>query len=120
VESSHSPRQPRLDLIVVTAAGVVVAVTGTPSATNPVFPSLSGQVWLASVYVAALATTLTAAEIVDKRVQVGPVLLARVAALESRVDMYDQALQRISAALLFLDVDVDMFDADTDLVPVTS
>lgn len=100
---------PRLDLIVVTTGGFLTSVTGAPSANNPVFPSLSSGVLLAAVYVAANATALTSAEIVDKRVQVGPVLLARVAELENRVDTQSALLDRCVLALEFLGV--DLFDA---------
>lgn len=119
--ATADPNYPRFDLIVVTAAGNLTAVTGVPSGTNPVFPSVAGQVCLAAVYVPALAISLTAAQIVDKRVQTGPALLARVAALEARCDQHDVILQKVAAALWFLDVDIDMFDDDmTDLFITTS
>ena len=116
--ATADPSNPRLDLIVVNTSGLVLAVAGTPSATNPVFPSISGQVLLAAVDVAAAATSLTSAELVDKRVQIGPALLARVAVLESRCDNYDLVLQRIAAAMFFLDVDLDQFDDFTDLITI--
>lgn len=60
---------PRYDLVVTDSTGVASIIAGTAAA-SPVFPSFStsSQVVLAAVYVPATATTLAAANLVDKRV----------------------------------------------------
>ena len=61
---------PRFDLIVVDSAGVVSVRTGTPSASNPTFPSLTANdVVLAAVYRSGSSgDTVSTADITDKRV----------------------------------------------------
>lgn len=61
---------PRFDLIVVDSAGVVSVRTGTPSAANPTFPSLTANdVVLAAVYRSGSSgDTVSTADITDKRV----------------------------------------------------
>lgn len=60
----------RFDLVVVSSAGVISAVTGTASS-NPVFPAIpANSVLLYAVYVSAAATTILSNRLVDKRVPV--------------------------------------------------
>lgn len=62
---------PRFDLVTVNSSGTLSVTAGTAAA-NPVFPSIpSNSVVLAAVYIAAGATTLATADIVDKRFVVG-------------------------------------------------
>lgn len=64
---------PRVDLIVVSAAGTKSDVQGT-AATDPAAPALtSTSVLLAMVYIPAADTTIATAQIVDKRVFLSPV-----------------------------------------------
>lgn len=61
---------PRFVLIVVTSSGGLGSIVGTPDA-SPTFPSMAGftdRVPVAAVYVPASASSLTADNIVDKRV----------------------------------------------------
>lgn len=77
--------KPRYDLIVASSSGVLSAVAGTPIANNntttaqpqeAVFPTIpAGSVILAAVTVPAAATTITTAQIVDKRIVLGSGLL---------------------------------------------
>lgn len=60
----------RYDLVVVSSAGVVSVVAGTP-ATNPVYPAIpAGSIALAHVYVPATQTTIPNTLIRDKKVPV--------------------------------------------------
>ena len=63
---------PRIDTVVVTAAGALAVRQGTPAAFNTTSTPkplnlTAGDVPLAQVYVAALDTSITATEVVDKR-----------------------------------------------------
>ena len=59
---------PRFDLVVASDSGTKLRVGGTASA-NPVFPAIpANRVVLAAIYVPANATTITSAQIIDKRV----------------------------------------------------
>lgn len=61
---------PRIDLITATSSGVKAVTTGTPAA-NPNVPAIpAASVLLAMVYVPGAATSITSAQIVDKRVVV--------------------------------------------------
>lgn len=62
----------RFDLIVVDSVGDKIAIRGTASGSNPVFPAcdLSMYVLLAAVYVGPGSSSITAAAIVDKRIYV--------------------------------------------------
>jgi|GEM_PF-2414478 len=65
-----SDANPRFDLIVTNNAGLLTAVRGVASATNPVFPNFdpATQCLLASVLVGASAASISTSAIVDKRV----------------------------------------------------
>ena len=68
--ASADPSNPRFDLIVCSST-TISRVAGTAAA-NPVFPSLpANSACLASVYVPATATSITATNIVDKRILFG-------------------------------------------------
>lgn len=69
---------PRFDLITVTTTGAVSVVTGTPS-NNPVFPATSNPVVLAAIYVPANATSITANNIIDKRLFIDGVGIKKIA-----------------------------------------
>lgn len=56
---------PRFDLVTISNAGAVVVVAGTAAA-NPVFPTTTNVV-LASVYVGVNVTSITTADVIDKR-----------------------------------------------------
>jgi hypothetical protein len=87
VTTAHASN-PRYDLVVVDATGVASIIAGTAAA-SPVFPSFTAatQVVLAAVYVPATATTLAAANLVDKRVTVeGTSLLGELDSLSNAVD----------------------------------
>lgn len=72
---------PRFDLIVSNSSGVVSVTQGTPAA-HPVFPAIpASSVVLAAIYVPANATTITTAQIVDKRV----VIVAAAAQTRPRI-----------------------------------
>lgn len=69
IATAHSS-QPRRDIVVVNSSGVKSAVAGTAAA-DPVKPAIpANSVVLAEVYVPALDTTISATQIVDKRVAV--------------------------------------------------
>src|SRR6185312_13610213 len=71
----------RFDLIVSNSSGVVSVVTGT-SAAHPSFPAIpASSVVLAAVYVPANATSITASQIIDKRV----VIVAAAAQTRPRI-----------------------------------
>lgn len=57
---------PRFDLVAVDSSGTKSIVAGTAAA-NPVFPAPGTKAVLASVYIPATATSITTANIVDKR-----------------------------------------------------
>lgn len=58
---------PRFDIVTIAVAGTITVVAGTP-AQSPVFPTIPGtSVALAAVYVAAGASAITSADIIDKR-----------------------------------------------------
>lgn len=79
ITAAHATN-PRFDLVVSNNAGTVSVVTGT-AASNPVFPAIpASSVVLASVYIPALATSITTADnVTDKRVTVEPAALSRAA-----------------------------------------
>jgi hypothetical protein len=62
---------PRFDLIV--CSSTTVSRTGGTAAANPVFPAIpASSAVLAAVYIPAAATSITATNIVDKRVIMSP------------------------------------------------
>lgn len=65
-----SDANPRFDLVVADSQGTKLALRGTASASNPVFPDcdLTSYALLAAVYVGASTTSITNAAIVDKRI----------------------------------------------------
>lgn len=70
--STQDPTNPRVDIIVITAAGAVSAVAGTPAAltttSGPVPPTpSSSQLEIARIFVPATGTPLSAASITDRR-----------------------------------------------------
>lgn len=68
--AAADPSNPRLDLVVVSSAGSISAITGT-AASHPVFPDPGASVIvLAAVYVPANATTIATANIIDKRLTI--------------------------------------------------
>lgn len=65
---------PRLDLVVVSSAGVISVTAGTAAA-SPVFPALTAsQVLLAAVYVGTGVTSILTADIQGKAITVPPAL----------------------------------------------
>lgn len=70
--STQDPTNPRVDIIVITSAGAVSAVAGTPAAlttsSGPVPPTpSSSQLEIARIYVPATGTSLSSASITDRR-----------------------------------------------------
>lgn len=71
--ATQDPTNPRIDIIVITSAGAVSNVTGTPAAltvtSGPVPPTPSAtQLEIARIYVPATGTSLSASSITDRRV----------------------------------------------------
>lgn len=99
VLSTQDPTNPRVDIIVITSAGAVSAVAGTPKALTttsgpvPTAPTAS-QLEIARIYVPASGTALTSANITDRRVS-----LARTS-----ISNYKSATQTFTTNTTFADV----------------
>lgn len=110
--TANSSGQPRLDLIVVSAAGTVTAVAGTPAAA-PALPALpASSVALAAVYVDTGATAITTNELVDKRVELPPSdvygFIDRISlgAGDLTVGVYQERMRSFSGSIELLGVSV--------------
>ena len=74
--ATQDPTNPRVDIIVITSAGAVSNVTGTPAAltttSGPVPPTPSAsQLEIARIYVPISGTALSASSITDRRTSLG-------------------------------------------------
>jgi hypothetical protein len=96
---------PRVDVIVITSAGAVSAIAGTPKALTatsgpvPTAPS-SSQLEIARIYVPASGTALSAASITDRRVP----LAASALATAGIVKNYKSATQVFTTNTTFADI----------------
>lgn len=79
--STQDPTNPRVDVVVITSAGAVSVIAGTPAALTsaagpvPTAPSAS-QLEIARIFVPASGTPLSASSITDKRATLGTSLSA--------------------------------------------
>jgi hypothetical protein len=105
--SAQDPTNPRVDIIVITSAGAVSAVAGTPAAltttSGPVPPTPSStQLEIARIFVPATGTALSSASITDRR---HPVVTTPTAiTLTGLTKKYKTATQVFTTNTTFADV----------------
>lgn len=114
VLSTQDPTNPRVDIIVITSAGTVSAVAGTPKALTttsgpvPTAPS-SSQLEIARIYVPASGTALTSANITDRRVPLPIGAMTYIRKPASETVNNSNTLQNDDDFVITVGVSVDYF-----------